>query len=199
MRERVIPRETAESQATAADPTNSVWVSANAGAGKTHVLSRRVIRLLLSGVEPSRILCLTYTKAAAANMAKRVHDDLAAWTGLSDAELTLALLQLENRRPGADRLRRARRLFAEALETPGGLKIQTIHAFCEAVLQQFPLEANIAGHFELLDQAMEQALLADVRRAMISGAGQPGQPHLAAAFGAVLARGGEYGLEMLLG
>lgn len=199
MRERVIPRETAESQATAADPANSVWVSANAGAGKTHVLSRRVIRLLLSGVEPSRILCLTYTKAAAANMAKRVHDDLAAWTGLSDAELTLALLQLENRRPGADRLRRARRLFAEALETPGGLKIQTIHAFCEAVLQQFPLEANIAGHFELLDQAMEQALLADVRRAMIGGAGQPGQPQLAAAFGAVLARGGEYGLEMLLG
>jgi ATP-dependent helicase/nuclease subunit A len=199
MRERIIPRETAQSQAIAADPANSVWVSANAGAGKTHVLSRRVIRLLLSGVEPSRILCLTYTKAAAANMAKRVHDDLAAWTALPEAELTLALLQLESRRPGADRLRRARRLFAEALETPGGLKIQTVHAFCEAVLQQFPLEANIAGHFELLDQAMEQALLADVRRAMISGAGQPGQPHLAAAFDAVLARAGEYGLEMLLG
>jgi ATP-dependent helicase/nuclease subunit A len=199
MNERVIPRETAESQAIAADPQNSVWVSANAGAGKTHVLSRRVIRLLLSGVQPSKILCLTYTKAAAANMAKRVYDDLAAWTGLSDSDLALALQQLEGRRPGADRLRRARRLFAEALETPGGLKIQTIHAFCEAVLQQFPLEANIAGHFELLDQAMEQALIADVRRAMISGAGQPGQPQLAAAFDAVISRAGEYGLEILLG
>src|SRR6476620_3617484 len=155
MNRRVIPRDTAESQAIAADPGNSVWVSANAGAGKTHVLSRRVIRLLLSGVEPSKILCLTYTKAAAANMAKRVYDDLAAWTGLADAELALALLELEGRRPGVDRLRRARRLFAEALETPGGLKIQTIHAFCEAVLQQFPLEANIPAHFEMLDSQME--------------------------------------------
>jgi ATP-dependent helicase/nuclease subunit A len=196
---RQIPPETIQSQTIAADPATSVWVSANAGSGKTHVLSRRVIRLLLTGVEPSKILCLTYTKAAAANMAKRVYDDLAKWTALSDDALILEIDRLEGRRPGAQRLKRARRLFAEALETPGGLKIQTIHAFCEAVLHQFPLEANIAGHFELLDQPMEQALISDVRRAMISGAGQPGQPILATAFAAILARAGEHGLEALLG
>jgi ATP-dependent helicase/nuclease subunit A len=196
---RQIPSETIQSQTIAADPATSVWVSANAGSGKTHVLSRRVIRLLLTGVQPSKILCLTYTKAAAANMAKRVYDDLAKWTALSDEALTMEIDRLEGRRPGAQRLKRARRLFAEALETPGGLKIQTIHAFCEAVLHQFPLEANIAGHFELLDQPMEQALISDVRRAMIAGAGQPGQPVLAAAFAAILSRAGEHGLEALLG
>jgi ATP-dependent helicase/nuclease subunit A len=196
---RQIPPETIRSQTIAADPKTSVWVSANAGSGKTHVLSRRVIRLLLTGVEPSKILCLTYTRAAAANMARRVYDDLAKWTALSDEALISEIDRLEGRRPGAQRLKRARRLFAEALETPGGLKIQTIHAFCEAVLHQFPLEANIAGHFELLDQPMEQALISDVRRAMIAGAGQPGQPMLAAAFGAILARAGEHGLEALLG
>src|SRR6188768_1175087 len=142
-----IPREIASRQGIAADPRNSVWVSANAGSGKTHVLSRRVIRLLLQGTDPSKILCLTYTRAAAANMARRVYDDLAVWTVRADADLAADIEKLEGRRPEAERLRRARRLFAEALETPGGLKIQTIHAFCEAILHQFPLEANIAGHF----------------------------------------------------
>ena len=158
------------------DPRNSVWVSANAGSGKTHVLSRRVIRLLLHGTEPSKILCLTYTRAAAANMAKRVYDDLAEWTALDDAELAETDRGSKAQPPDAGKLARARRLFAEALETPGGLKIQTIHAFCEAMLHQFPLEANIAGHFEMLDQQMEQALIAEARRAMITGAAAAGQP-----------------------
>src|SRR5262249_36175965 len=194
-----IPPETAERQAIAADPQNSVWVSANAGAGKTHVLSRRVIRLLLQGAEPSKILCLTYTRAAAANMAKRVYDDLAKWTTLSHEALTAEVEALEGTRPDVEKLARARRLFAEALETPGGLKIQTIHAFCEAILHQFPLEANIAGHFEMLDPGMEQALIAEARRAMITGAGVSGQPALAAAFAEILAHAGEYGLDVLLG
>src|SRR6188768_1591350 len=138
-----IPREIASRQGIAADPRNSVWVSANAGSGKTHVLSRRVIRLLLRGTDPSEILCLTYTRAAAANMAKRVYEDLAGWTALDDDRLAEQIVRLEGIRPDDEKLRRARRLFAEALETPGGLKIQTIHAFCEAILHQFPLEANI--------------------------------------------------------
>ena len=90
-----IPEEIARRQSVAADPRHSVWVSANAGSGKTHVLSRRVIRLLLKGSDPSKILCLTYTRAAAANMAKRVYEDLAAWTALDDAKLSGQIAKLE--------------------------------------------------------------------------------------------------------
>jgi ATP-dependent helicase/nuclease subunit A len=213
-----IPEETAMRQAMAADPRNSVWVSANAGSGKTHVLSQRVIRLLLEGTDPSKILCLTYTRAAAANMANRVFRDLATWAVLDEVSLAGQIAAIEGRTPSRERLARARRLFAEALETPGGLKIQTIHAFCEAVLHQFPLEANIAGHFEMLDSQMETALFAEARRDMITGAGafgsqveslgvaqmrpeQADNPHhrrLAEAFAAVLERGGEWGLDALL-
>ena len=106
--------------------------------------------------------------------------------------------QLEGQRPGPDKLRRARKLFAEALETPGGLKIQTIHAFCESVLHQFPLEANIAAHFEMLDQQMEEALFAEARRDDDDRGGGPRRPGLAAAFASILERGGEFGLDVLL-
>src|SRR5690606_24415093 len=106
-----------------------------------------VIRLLLSGCRPSAILCLTYTKAAASEMSNRVFERLAEWATLPDETLTEKVATIEGRRPDPATLREARRLFARALETPGGLKIQTIHAFCEALLHQFPLEANVAGHF----------------------------------------------------
>ena len=194
-----VPRETAALQALAADPANSVWVSANAGSGKTHVLSQRVIRLLLGGTDPARILCLTYTRAAAANMANRVFRDLGAWAVMDAAALSAQIAAIEGRVPDARTLDRARRLFADALETPGGLKVQTIHAFCEAVLHQFPLEANIAGHFALLDGPMEAALFAEARREMIAGASAEDNPGLAGAFAVVLERGGESGLDELLG
>ena len=194
---RQVPGETARLQASAADPKNSVWVSANAGAGKTHVLAQRVIRLLLSGTDPSRIICLTYTRAAAANMSNRVFSNLSEWTMLDDDKLAARILELEGAVPDAARLRAARRLFAEALETPGGLKIQTIHAFCEAVLHQFPLEANIAAQFEMLDQRMEQMLFSMARREMLTGA-VAGNAELAEAFATVLERGGESGLDLLL-
>ncbi len=197
-RELVIPADTKEAQARASDPRNSAWVSANAGSGKTHVLSQRVVRLLLEGTEPSKILCLTYTRAAAANMSNRVFRDLGRWTLLPDADLSKEIEKIEGHRPDAARLRAARRLFADALETPGGLKIQTIHAFCEAILQQFPLEANIAGHFEMLDSQMEAALIAEARRDMITGAADGGAEELSRAFADVLARGGEAGLDALL-
>ena len=192
-----IPSDTAASQARASDPANSAWVSANAGSGKTHVLAQRVIRLLLNGTDPSKILCLTYTRAAAANMSNRVFSTLSEWTTLADAELASRISALDGRGADRDTMRRARRLFAEALETPGGLKIQTIHAFCESVLHQFPLEANIPAHFEMLDPQMEASLFADARRDMISGAGA-GVEGLAEAFATVLERGGESGLDMLL-
>ncbi len=194
-----IPQDTYALQALASDPGRSVWVSANAGAGKTHVLAQRVMRLLLAGTDPSRILCLTYTKAAAANMADRVFKQLSGWTMMADPELADAIALVEGRRPDGARLRQARRLFAEALETPGGLKIQTIHAFCEAVLHQFALEANIPGHFELMDGRMEAALVAEARRELITGAAEGRDPALADAFATVLQIGGEQGLDRLLG
>jgi ATP-dependent helicase/nuclease subunit A len=196
---RVIPSDTLEQQARASDPENSAWVSAHAGSGKTHVLAQRVIRLLLDGAEPGKILCLTYTKAAAANMSNRVFAELGAWTALGDEELAEAIRKVEGRAPARERLTRARRLFAAALETPGGLKIQTLHAFCEAILHRFPLEANIAGHFEMLDSQMESALVAEARRDLLTGIGVGEDAKLAAAFETVLSIGGEGGLDALLG
>src|SRR5690242_19497844 len=116
-------------QRDASNPRSSAWVIANAGSGKTHVLTQRVIRLLLAGTDPAAILCLTFTKVAAAEMSRRVFETLGAWTMLDDGELAKAVSEVEGRAPSADEMRQARRLFARALETPGGLKIQTIHAF----------------------------------------------------------------------
>lgn len=197
-----VSRETQHAQDRASDPGRSVFVAANAGSGKTHVLTMRVVRLLLSGVEPGRILCLTYTKAAAAEMQARVFARLSRWTRLSDAELQAELVALG----GADEpvtLARARQLFATALETPGGLKIQTIHAFCEAILHQFPLEANVPGHFEVLDDSESALLLAEARRMLIvnarPGTARPEDAGLAEAFADALAHGGEAGLDRLVG
>ncbi len=144
-------RTTEIAQAHASDPTASAWVSANAGAGKTHVLKQRVLRILLAGTSPDRILCLTYTKAAAAEMAGRVFRDLSAWATASEPELKTALTKVLARPPQANELESARALFARAIETPGGLKVQTIHAFCERLLQRFPLEAGVPPGFTILD------------------------------------------------
>ncbi|HEX5508563.1 MAG TPA: UvrD-helicase domain-containing protein, partial [Pseudolabrys sp.] len=134
---RVISETVLERQRQASDPAVSAWVSANAGSGKTHVLAQRVIRLLLSGVDPARILCITYTKAAAGNMATRVFDELRRWTALDDEQLAAAMKNVGARDTGEKIRARARRLFALALETPGGLKVQTIHAFCTHILHLF--------------------------------------------------------------
>lgn len=185
-------------QARAADPDNSAWVSANAGSGKTWVLSTRVIRILLSGTDPSRILCLTYTRAAAAEMKGRVFDRLGAWVALDDAGLAAELEAIQGRRPDAAHLAFARTLFARALETPGGLKIQTIHAFCEALLHRFPLEANIAGHFELLDGEAQALLIAQARRGLLASAVQRGEGGAGEAVMRLLMVTGESGMERLL-
>src|ERR1700755_287144 len=118
---RTIPEPVRRRQIEASDPRVSAFVSANAGSGKTHVLAQRVIRLLLSGTKPEKILCLTYTKAAAANMANRVFETLGRWTAFDDAKLDAEIAGIEGRKPDAKRRIRARRLFAEALDTPGGL------------------------------------------------------------------------------
>ncbi|HZN31851.1 MAG TPA: UvrD-helicase domain-containing protein, partial [Xanthobacteraceae bacterium] len=134
MNVRIIPETVLRLQIEASDPAVSAWVAANAGSGKTHVLVQRVIRLLLEGVAPEKILCITFTKAAAATMAQRVFDTLSAWTALDDAKLGQAIRAISDLAPDASLRAQARRLFATALETPGGLKVQTIHAFCTRLL-----------------------------------------------------------------
>jgi ATP-dependent helicase/nuclease subunit A len=191
--------ETKRKQSIASDPRHSAWVSANAGSGKTHVLTQRVIRLMLAGARPSSILCLTYTKAAASEMSNRVFERLARWTAMDDATLFEEIAGVEGKAPDAITLANARKLFARALETPGGLKIQTIHAFCEALLHQFPLEANVAGHFTVLDDKAATALISEARRSLLTRTQGGHDAELAAAFHDVLTIADETGLDRLLG
>jgi ATP-dependent helicase/nuclease subunit A len=156
---RTIPPDVRDVQVKAADPEVSAFVSANAGSGKTYVLAQRVINLLLRGVDPAKILCITFTKTAAANMANEVFKRLAGWTALADAALDEQIELSTGRKPSIGERARARRLFASALETPGGLKVQTIHAFCTRLLHQFPFEANVAARFTVLDEASTTQLL----------------------------------------
>ncbi len=162
----LLEQTTAQQQA-ASDPGTSAWVSANAGTGKTHVLVNRVARLLLSGAHPSRILCITYTRAAAAEMTTRLFEQLGEWSLLPDEELRKTLRDLQGEKAEADDVRRARQLFARALETPGGLKIQTIHAFCQTVLARFPVEARINPNFTLIEEAAAKELLSEARENLL--------------------------------
>ena len=139
-------------QRLAADPAASVWVAASAGTGKTKVLTDRVLALLLAGSEPARILCLTFTKAAAAEMAIRVGTRLSAWATMPDATLRDELRGLIDVDADVDRLERARQLFARVLDAPSGMRIETIHAFCQSLLRRFPLEAGIPPHFQVMEE-----------------------------------------------
>lgn len=148
-----------ERQVQAASPHASTWLSANAGSGKTRVLTDRVARLLLGGVEPQHILCLTYTKAAATEMQNRLFKRLGEWAMKPDPALRDALAELgEGARLDAETLAQARRLFARAIETPGGLRIQTIHSFCASLLRRFPLEAGVSPQFMELDDRTARLL-----------------------------------------
>lgn len=148
-------------QRAASNPEKSVFVAANAGSGKTKVLIDRIARLLLEGAPPSTFLCITYTKAAAAEMQRRLYKQLGDWCVADDASLRTALTKLSGGAgPSAGTMAQARRLFAQALESPGGLKIQTIHAFCERLLARFPLEAGVAPGFEIADDVRAQTMLA---------------------------------------
>ena len=149
-------------QRDASNPQDHVWLSASAGTGKTYVLSARVLRLLLRGVKPETILCLTFTKAGAAEMAERVHERLAHWVQIKDTELAAELKALDEEF-GPDDVAKARTLFATVLESRGGgLRIMTIHAFCQTLLAGFPLEAGIAPGFRPLEGREEAALVQTV-------------------------------------
>ncbi len=141
---------TLDPQIQASHPGQNVALRANAGTGKTHTLVARVARLLLHGARPEAVLCVTYTKAAAAEMQRRLYDRLGGWSVMDDDALREELAKLDEHAPD---LSRARALFARALETPGGLKIQTIHAFCEKLLRRFPVEAQVSPRFTVLEEA----------------------------------------------
>src|SRR6056297_11137 len=155
--------DASRAQVRAAAPNISTWLSANAGSGKTRVLTDRVARLLLEGVRPERILCLTYTKAAAMEMQNRLFQRLGEWAMRSDADLRETLSDIGVAQAlDPDLLARARTLFARAIEAPGGLKIQTIHSFCSSVLRRFPLEAGVAPAFTEIDERVQVRLISDV-------------------------------------
>ena len=175
-------------QTQAANPTSQVFVEANAGSGKTRVLVDRVARLLLAGAEPSRILCLTYTKAAAGEMKSRLFKRLGDWSIQPDDDLR-KILDGFGEASDPSRLADARRLFARALETPGGLAVQTIHAFCESLLKRFPLEAGIPPGFEIVDDAASARLIAAARQSVLLATRD--EPVLAEALDTIAARGAD--------
>lgn len=168
-------------QIHAAKPNVSTWVSANAGSGKTRVLTDRVARLLLHDTDPQKILCLTYTNAAAAEMQNRLFKRLGAWAMMPDVQLleTLQNLGEDTAVLTAEKLRQARTLFASALETPGGLKIQTIHSFCDALLRQFPLEAHVSPQFEIIEDRQAKQIRADILEHMAQSDARPAFERLA--------------------
>jgi ATP-dependent helicase/nuclease subunit A len=179
--------EASRNQIAAADPAANTWLVANAGSGKTRVLTDRVARLLLGGAEPLSILCLTYTKAAAAEMQNRLFKTLGSWAMAPEAELRASLASLgEDADVSPDRLARARQLFAKAIETPGGIRIQTIHSFCAALLRRFPLEAGVSPGFTEIDDRSALLLREEILEAMALGGD-------AGALDGLLAQGGDLG------
>lgn len=163
-------RLASQRQYQAASPQQSVWVEASAGTGKTKVLSDRVLRLLLNGASPAHILCLTYTKAAASEMNNRIIDRLAKWASIDDRELSSQLSSLlDISSPSVELVEQARRLFAVLLDTPEGIKIQTIHSFCQEILKRFPIEAGISPYFSVIDDRETQEVLQKIKQDILSG------------------------------
>ncbi len=157
-----------ENREIAYNPASCVFVSANAGSGKTSLLVDRVLSLLLHGVLPEKILCLTFTNAAAAEMSSRVLQALGSWVMADKDELDKKISKLAGKNPNPDLLSRARGLFAKVLESPGGINIQTIHGFSQSLLRRFPLEAGVSPYFSVMDARSEQETLLEARLRLFS-------------------------------
>lgn len=195
-------------QADAANPNISAYATANAGSGKTKVLIDRVARLLLRredgrpGADPDSILCITYTRAAANEMLTRLFRTLGDWAVKEDDKLREALADLEGRAPetySRDDLRDARRLFARALETPGGLRIETIHAFCARILRRFPLEAGVVPGFAEMEDRDAKALWQAAKDRAILAAAQAAPEDLALITREAMNEGAASALDALKG
>ena len=181
----------------ALNPAASVFVSANAGAGKTSLLTNRVLSLLLHGAAPSKILCLTFTNAAAAEMTSRIQSELGKWVMMKDAPLRDALAALMGGSVSEALMKHARSLFANVLEAPEGIRIQTIHGFCQSLLRRFPIEAGISPHFTVMDSRTEEELLQEARQRLFSRA-QREDPRLQEAIHAIARNMGESGFHLLV-
>jgi ATP-dependent helicase/nuclease subunit A len=185
-------------QLRASSPKDHAALSASAGTGKTHVLTARVLRLLLSGVDPSSILCLTFTKAGAAEMAHRIHERLAYWVRLKDGDLALELEAL-GEDVGPEIRERARTLFAGVLDAAGGgLRIQTIHAFAQGLLAAFPAEAGLVPGFKPLEGREEKILARQTLSGLLVEAERGGDLPLISDIQALSHRLGEGGAEGFL-
>lgn len=185
-------------QAAASDPESHVWLAASAGTGKTQVLSARVYRLLLRGVDPGAILCLTFTKAGAAEMADRINDRLARWVRMAERDLKADLIAL-GEDPEPAMLARARTLFARVLDAPGGgIRIQTIHGFCQTLLSSFPMEAGLVPGFRPLEAREEAVMAREALAAMLVDEAAIGRTTNADAIGALSLRLGEGAAEAFL-
>ena len=191
-------REANGQQRRAADPAASAWVSANAGTGKTHVLVMRVLRLLLGGAGPASILCLTFTKAAAAEMSNRLIRELGRWAAKPEADLAGELASLLQRQPTAEEQAFARCLFALVLDAPGGLKILTIHAFCDRVLRRFPLEAGVPPSFTILSDEERRAALRGASDIVLKEAASEPRSELGKSLTTAVANAGEEKFDALL-
>ena len=195
----VILSDAEAAQRRAADPEASVWVAASAGTGKTKVLTDRVLSLMLTGTRPQHILCLTFTRAAAAEMSNRIAEELGEWAAAADEALEETLTRHLGRQPDDDIRRRAHHLFAQVLDTPGGMNIQTIHAFCQSLLGRFPLEAGIAPHFTVLEERDAEEMLAAAREEVLARAHAAGDGLLASALADVTAHIHESAFSELMG
>lgn len=159
-----------QEQQIASDPRHSVWVSASAGTGKTKILTDRVLRLLLAGARPGAILCITYTKAAAAEMLERIEKELGRWAVMEDKVLDERLKTL-TQGPVLDAMHlRARQLFAQLLDSPHPLRVMTIHSFCQSIITRFPLEAGVSTHTTLLDERDASEMLQSARAKLFEAA-----------------------------
>ncbi len=169
-------------QRIASDPSQSVWVDASAGTGKTKILTDRVLRLLLSEDDrpastPERIVCITFTKAAAAEMSLRITKKLSEWATANDEILNKNLTDLLGKSPNRIQIKEARTLFARVIDVPGGLKIMTIHAFCQSILQKFPLEAGLSPNFTVFTDIDAKDAIQKARHSVLSMA--KNEPHSA--------------------
>jgi len=186
-------------QRQAAAPGVSAWVSASAGTGKTKVLTDRLLGLMLEGSDPARVLCLTFTRAAAAEMANRLNERLAGWMTLPHAGFAEELRELTGRDPDDAMMAQARQLFARVLDTPGGVKIATIHAFCQALLRRFPLEADVSPEFTVLDErGAAEALQEAAESVIVAARGAKDGGELARALAVVASHVAEERFGMLM-
>jgi ATP-dependent helicase/nuclease subunit A len=151
-------------QQIASNPNNSAWVFASAGSGKTKILTDRVLRLLLADILPSKILCLTFTNAAASEMEKRINETLSSWIICENSELKDKLTQLSGRVPHSKEIEKARTLLIKIIDCDAKIKVQTIHSFCQSLIKIFPFEANVKPNFELLDENGEKLLLQEAQQ-----------------------------------